>query len=190
MAAGPWRGKGQDAFELRTQALQEELGRLFAPYHRFCPDCGSQCCREPAVPYSEIDAILYGRQVAASIGSPAAVPEKIGALRRCFRSRYLERKLRQFTGPEGDSAALAPAGSWTDARLSHCPALGASGCTLPWGRRPAICVFCACPRFLIEMGRRDYRRYLWVNIKYLLQLTRALLASRFAGGAANCANCH
>jgi hypothetical protein len=157
----------------RNQVLQEELHRFFAPYHRFCQDCGSQCCREPAIPFSGLDAVLYDGLEVAPSGGRGTGPEKSRFLRDCFRADYLRRKLRQFSEPTAASAAGGQVGAGL-----FCPALTASGCSLSWGSRPAICVFCACPQFLEAMAWQDFTRYLWVNTKYLGHLTLCLAATR------------
>ncbi len=179
---GPWaRDKAGDflsrkAFMATNKRLQEELRQVFVPYHRFCPECGSACCREPEIPFSAIDRILYGMGQAGQT-SPAG---KTGAAKRdflsCFRWSHLRRKLKNFSG-----AATQPAGQ--AAAAAFCPALTEAGCSLPWGERPSICVFCACPQILAEMEGPTYGRYVWVTLKYLTHLSLALGAARSAAAA-------
>ena len=150
--------------------LQEELGRLFAPYHRFCPECGSQCCREGEIPCSELDALLYGGPWAWHshlLPDPAKQSADRLQFWSCFSSHYLYRKLKKFSPVSPRTAAD---------RGVFCPALGNSGCTLPWGERPVICVFCACPQILRAMAWGDYGRYIRINLKYLVCLTRSFMA--------------
>jgi hypothetical protein len=161
-----------EAFLRRNQVLQEELRQIFAPYHRFCPECGSSCCREPAIPFSRLDVILYGG-LELPQGSGKAECGESRLYWECFCADYLRRKLRQFSRPEA-----TPAGGEQSGAGAYCPALKASGCSLPWGRRPVICVFCACPQFLAEMGWQEFGRYVWVNAKYLGHLSLLLKATR------------
>jgi hypothetical protein len=140
-------------FGRRNLALQEELRRVFAPLHHLCPGCGSQCCREPEIPFSRLDGLLYGGPGAAS---PATGEEKPPSYLSCFRRNYLYGKLKQFSrGKQSQPGGQRPLGG---GRSVFCPALGEAGCLLPWGERPAVCVFCACPRFLEEMTWGDYGR--------------------------------
>jgi hypothetical protein len=169
--AGPPGGNlGRGTFRLKNVELQEELGRLFAPYHRFCPECGSQCCREGEIPCSELDALLYGGPRAWQshlLPDPIRESGDRPQFWSCFSSQHLYRKLKQFSPARPRTAAD---------RGVFCPALGDAGCTLPWGERPVICVFCACPQILRAMDWGDYGRYIRINLKYLTHLTRSLQA--------------
>lgn len=159
---------GCQDFLADNKRWQGELHRVFAPYYRFCPACGGECCREPEIPFSALDEVLYGFQ---------AYPvrdrgEKKRGYLSCFQRSYLGRKLKRFTSA-GDQAECVG--------VPVCPALTDAGCSLPWGERPAVCVFCACPQILAEMDWPDFGRYAWANLKYLVHLSFALGKARWAG---------
>jgi hypothetical protein len=165
-------GAKREAALRHNQVLQSELRRFYTPYHRFCQECGSQCCREPAIPFSRLDALLYEGLEVVPRGGAGGGQGKSRLSWNCFRTDYLHLKLRQFSW----SKAVPAAGE--QAAGLCCPALTAGGCGLAWGSRPAICVFCACPRFLEAMAWRDFGRYLGVTTKYLGHLTWCLAATR------------
>jgi hypothetical protein len=160
-------------FLAENRRRQEELHRVFAPYYRFCPACGSECCREGEIPYSALDKVFYGLKA-----SPVRdCGEKQRDYLSCFRRSYLSRKLKRFTpagGPWPGQAECITIGP-------ICPGLTEDGCSLPWGERPAVCVFCACPQILTEMDWPDFGCYVWANLKYLIHLSRALGKARWAG---------
>ena len=173
VAPNPGEGAvGRQDFLAENQRRQEELHRVFAPYYRFCPTCGSECCREAEIPYSALDKVLYGLQ--ASHGRDCGETKR-GYL-TCFQWSYLGRKLKRFTPAGGPGPGQAER---TGIRV--CPALTDGGCSLPWGERPAVCVFCACPQILAAMDWPDFGRYAWANLKYLIHLSRALSKARLAG---------
>ncbi|MCL4503447.1 MAG: hypothetical protein M1438_16600 [Deltaproteobacteria bacterium] len=160
---------GAKEFQADNERRQEELHRIFAPYYLYCPACGSECCREPEIPFSALDDVLYGVKVSPVLDLGK---RKQGYL-YCFRGSYLGRKLKRFTSADGPWPEQTES-----AGISVCPALTKGGCSLPWGKRPAVCVFCACPQILAEMGWSDFGRYFWANLKYLSHLTRALGRAR------------
>ncbi len=158
-------GVGCQNFLAYNKRRQEELHRVFAPYYRFCPACGSECCREPEIPFSALDEVLYGLQ-----SYPVRDRrEKPRGYLSCFQRAYLGRKLKRFTSVDDQAEGTG---------VPVCPALTDGGCSLPWGERPAVCVFCACPQILAEMDWPDFGRYAWANLKYLIHLSRALGQAR------------
>jgi hypothetical protein len=164
-------GAGCQDFLAENSRRQEELHRVFAPYYRFCPACGSECCREGEIPYSALDQVLYGL-------TASPVRDRGGKKRgyfSCFQRSYLSRKLKRFTSAGG----LGPGPAERSTIAPICPGLTDAGCSLPWGERPSVCVFCACPQILTEMAWPDFGRYAWANLKYLLHLSRALGKARW-----------
>ncbi len=157
----------------RNRALQEELRQVFAPLHRLCPECGSQCCREVEIPFSRLDGLLYGWR---REGSPAQSGEKVPTVLSCLRRDYLYEKLKKFS--RGSRTQPGGLEVREDGPSFFCPALGEGGCLLPWGERPAVCVFCACPQFLAEMSWGDYGRYISASARYLAHLARSLAEFR------------
>jgi hypothetical protein len=172
--AGSPRGAAPGAFWSRNRARQEELRQFFTPYHHLCPVCGSFCCREVAIPFSAVDRGLYGEMVAGAAPRQGKPRSEAGpGFWQCFREAYLYRQLKNYSREQsGPGGARRSAGE--PAAVSFCPALGNSGCRLPWGERPAICVLCACPALLGAMSWAAYGRYLWVSSRYLGHLTRSL----------------
>ncbi len=185
--AGAGVGAGGAASSLKSgnKAFQDALRQVFAPYYHLCPECGSFCCQEAAIPYSALDRGLHPELIpggAPRRGQPG-VRKKAG-LRRCWRRADLYRKLkfysRQATFLEpGVERAEDDGGA-----RPFCPALGDTGCRLPWGERPVVCVVCSCPDFLGTMSWKDFVRYLWLSGRYLAYLTRIVgkLEVRAAAG--------
>jgi hypothetical protein len=163
---------GWQDFRADNKRRQEDLHRIFTPFYRFCPACGSECCREPKIPFSALDEALYGLKT-------YPVRDR-GKKKRgyfsCFQWSYLVHKLKRFTPGDGPWP-----GQVEGAGIPICPALADAGCSLPWGERPAVCVFCACPQILAEMDWPEFGRYVWANLKYLSHLSRALGKARRAG---------
>ncbi len=163
---------GCQGFLADNKRRQEELHRVFASYYRFCPACGSECCREPEIPFSALDEVLYGLKAYPVLDRG----EKKRGYLSCFQWSYLGRKLKRFTPAGGPWPGQAERNG-----IRVCPALTDGGCSLPWGERPAVCVFCACPQILAEMDWPDFGRYAWANLKYLIHLSRALGKARWSG---------
>jgi hypothetical protein len=158
----------QQNFQRLHREWQAESARIFRPYHHFCPECGSLCCREPEVPFSALDHLLWSGPGGQTGPDSAQAPAKIEFF-PCFKASFLYRKLKRFTGADRLDAEPGE-----ESARSHCPALTATGCQLPWGERPIICVFCVCPLILQDMDFGHYRNYLWINLKYLFNLSRFL----------------
>jgi hypothetical protein len=148
-------------FRAANRRRQEELHRVFRPYYRLCPGCGSACCREGEIPYSALDRLLYGIKPTEQTAIGGETVRDNRDYLSCFRRSHLQVKLRRFTRAENNGATF-------------CPALAGSGCRLPWGERPAVCVCCACPPILVEMDWPAYGRYVWITLKYLAHLSLAL----------------
>jgi hypothetical protein len=173
--AGSPAGAAPAAFWSRNRERQEELRQFFIPYHHLCPECGSFCCREGAVPFSAVDRLLYGEMppgAAPREGKPRS--EAGPGFWQCFRTAYLYRQLQNYSREQSDPGGVQRSVGDQEAAVSFCPALGNLGCRLPWGERPAVCVLCACPALLEAMSWAGYGRYLWVNARYLGHLTRSL----------------
>jgi hypothetical protein len=118
-----------------------------------------------------VDSVLYGiyPDSVRSL-SPLALSEELNSVfwwQADLISRYFKQYiLGKMDDPQGEEELQEP--------LFPCPAWTERGCGLPWGRRPAYCVFYACGRFLREMDFREGWRYVWLSGRYFLHLTLSL----------------
>jgi len=156
-------------FLCRNAELQDSLRQVFAPFHHFCPECS--CCFNGEIPFQPLDGVLYGVYPPALLREPPASGKTLMVnfymllpypfLRRI--NRFLPRKTQDSPDDHMNQGDLPP-----------CPALSGSGCSLPWGARPALCVFFACGRFLQAMDWQEYWRYVRLNVRFLRHLSVSL----------------
>ena len=168
------KGPSRDRLRRRNQSFQEELGRIFAPYFIYCPQCESSCCRHfylgdaPASrPGSPVDGLVYEGAAATPAGPPGDLREGARYLLRIFLGAGL-----LAGSPAANGDASADPGAPQD-----CPDLTPRGCRLPWGERPVGCVLYLCDEFARRLSWGDYGRYVWVSFRYLAFLTGFLHAA-------------
>ncbi len=172
MAFGlPGELSSRKKFRSKNFALQEQFQQIFAPFHHLCPECNSCCTPHEEIPCSALDSILYGSYPASVLVHELISLKKLLTAylwdNALIVRRYLrERTLRKIDNPQGKEI-LQEQGL-------PCPAMTEKGCDLPLGGRPIFCVFFICGPFIREMNWREYRHYVWVSGKYLLQLTLSL----------------
>ncbi len=156
-------------FLLKNMELQEGLRQIFAPYYHLCgPECS--CCQPQQIPYNAVDGVLYGINLdLVHMKTSCTLTELLTPI---FWENVLLVK-RYCTGFSLGKPHYP--GSEPSAAGTFCPALTETGCCLPWGRRPAFCVFFLCGWFIREMDWREYWCYIWISGRYFLHLTVSLI---------------
>jgi hypothetical protein len=150
--------------------LQEELRQVFNPFYYLCnSECS--CCQTQRIPYNFIDGVLYGTPLDLPPGhSPMGLTKLLTTTLR-EEAVLVRRYFRRYFPGKADCPARDPD---HQPQGTLCPALTEKGCGLPWGRRPVLCVFFLCGRFIRVMDWRSYWRYVWVGSRYLFFLTCSL----------------
>ena len=136
--------------DLQTEntAIQEELAGIFSRYNT-CEHCICHCCYSNNNRFDIVDCYLYGLQLDHGL-SPW-------------------HKFRHLLDPIFDMFRTRVDGGASSIQNENCEYfMSSSGCSLPFGQRPTMCVAGACYKLLVSLSADDAKKYSSLLRKYIL----------------------
>jgi hypothetical protein len=146
--------------QLQNTAIQQELAGIFSSYST-CIDCICHCCHSKINRFDIVDCYVYGLQLDYGLSPWHTFKHLLDPIFDMLRSRL-----------NGGASSM---------QNENCEYFAASsGCSLPFGQRPSMCVAGACYNLLISLSGDDAKKYSSMLTKYILFHNRCfwLLATK------------
>ena len=144
----PSKFEAKPNLQIGSTAIQQEFAHIFSRYST-CEYCIEHCCHSKVNRFDIVDCFLHGLPVDHGL-SPW-------------------HKFGHLFDPISDMLRTRTDGRRTSIQNENCSYFApSSGCSLPFGQRPTMCVSGACYNLLISLSTDDAKKYSSLLRKYIL----------------------